>query len=80
MDNHMKRLIAIGSSVAANCHSCLQYNRSKALEDGVIEQDIAEAIEIGKMVSKKAAAKMDEFASNLSPTNSFKKSECGCKG
>jgi alkylhydroperoxidase/carboxymuconolactone decarboxylase family protein YurZ len=80
MDNHIKRMIAIGAPVAANCHSCLHYNRNKALEDGVIEQDITESIEIGKMVSKKAAAKMDEFASNLSPINSYKKNECVCKG
>jgi hypothetical protein len=35
------------------------------LENGAAEQEIAEAIEIGKMVRNCAASKMDKFASGL---------------
>ena len=80
MENYTKRLIAIGASIASNCSSCLEYNRNKALEDGIDVRDISGAIEIGRMVRNKSAAKMDEFAHNLSPVNSSVVHECGCKG
>lgn len=65
LDDRMIRLIAVGASVAANCQTCLEANVMKARENGADEQEIAEAIEIGKMVRKGAASKMDKFASGL---------------
>jgi len=65
LDNRTIRLIAVGASITANCQPCLEINIIKASENGVDEQEIAEAIEVGKMVRQGAASKMDKFASNL---------------
>lgn len=65
LDNRMIRLIAVGASITANCQPCLQANVTKAREHGIDEQEIAEAIEIGKMVRKGAALKMDKFGAGL---------------
>ena len=64
LDNHIKALIAVGASVTANCRPCLQSTMAMAQESGADEQEIAEAIEVGKRVRKGAASKMDAFASN----------------
>ena len=65
LDERTLRLIAIGASITANCQPCLQANVTKALECGADEQEIIEAIEVGKRVRKGATAKMDEFAISL---------------
>jgi AhpD family alkylhydroperoxidase len=65
LDDRMLRLIAVGASITANCQPCLQTNIRKALENGADEQDIAEAIEVGKAVRRGAISKMDQFASSL---------------
>jgi AhpD family alkylhydroperoxidase len=67
LDERMIRLIAVGASIAANCQPCLQANLVKALESGANEQEIAEALWIGRMVSRGAASQMDEFATSLNP-------------
>jgi AhpD family alkylhydroperoxidase len=82
LDERTMRLIAVGASITANCQPCLQTNVTKALEEGIGEQEIAEAIEIGKMVRRGAASKMDKFAASLSQETSpaaIAASEgCGC--
>jgi AhpD family alkylhydroperoxidase len=84
LDKRSVRLIAVGASIAANCQPCLETNVSKALEYGADQQDINEAIEVGKMVRKGAASKMDQFSSGLSDASpspdSTKDAECGCDG
>jgi AhpD family alkylhydroperoxidase len=81
-DEKTVRLIAVGASVAANCQPCLLTNATKARENGADDQEIVEAIEIGKMVRKGAASKMDEFAARLnrsaSPIESSADQGCGC--
>ena len=64
-DDKMTELVAIGASVAANCHPCVKYHVNKAREIGVDKEDIAEAISVGKMVRKGAAGKMDELTSEI---------------
>ena len=82
LDNRIAELIAVGTSVTANCQPCLQYHVDKALESGASDSEIAEAIEVAKMVRKGAAAKMDKFASNMgatAPANAGVSGEgCGC--
>jgi len=82
LDNRMKELIAIGASITANCQPCLQYHVGKALESEADEQEITEAIEVGKMVRKGAASKMDKFALTLNqavPSIATGSDEgCGC--
>jgi AhpD family alkylhydroperoxidase len=60
-----RELIAIGASVAANCHFCVKYHVAKAHENGIHEDEIAEAIEIGKDVQKITQDKMDNLANDL---------------
>ena len=55
----------VGAAIAANCQPCLQSTTTMALESGADEQEIAEAIEVGKMVRQGAASKMDRFATSL---------------
>ncbi len=82
LDDRTIRLIAVGASITANCQPCLEVNITKALGNGADKQEIAEAIEIGKMVRKSAASKMDQFASSLSNSGPSAAagtgSECGC--
>jgi AhpD family alkylhydroperoxidase len=69
-DDRTTDLIAIGASVAANCQSCVEYHTGKASEHGVESSDIAQAIEIGRMVRRGAAAKVDQVANGLLHTES----------
>ena len=82
LEEKKMRLIAVGASVAANCQPCLQINITKALEGGIGEAEINDAIEVGKMVRRGAANKMDKFITNLNPANAAVVSTgdggCGC--
>ncbi len=80
LDERTLRLIAVGASVSANCQSCLQANVETAMKAGIQEQDIAEAIHVGKIVRQGAASKMDRFAAGLSsiPQAPEKVAESGC--
>ncbi len=82
LDERTMRLIAVGASISANCQPCLQINVTKALQEGIDEQAIAEAMEVGKRVRKGAASKMDTFTASLNqavPLAASPDSEgCGC--
>ena len=72
LDNRIGELIAVGGrTITANCQPCLQYHIGKALESGADEQEIADAIEISRMVRKGAASNMDTFAASLKPGTSL---------
>ncbi|MEN6412814.1 MAG: carboxymuconolactone decarboxylase family protein [Veillonellales bacterium] len=84
LDGRITALISIGVSVGVNCQPCLQYYIAKAKENGVSEQEIQEAIEVGQAVKKGAAYKMDEYiatffdkSSSVQPPAS-KGCGCGC--
>jgi len=66
LDERIKELIAVGASVTANCHPCVKYHVAKAKETGATEQEVTEAIGVGKMVRKGAAAKMDQLVAAIS--------------
>jgi AhpD family alkylhydroperoxidase len=57
----MKELIAIGASVACNCHTCVKYHVARAKELNIESQLVVQAIQVGKMVRKGAAGQMDEL-------------------
>lgn len=65
LDTRTRELIAIGASITANCQPCLEYHVAKAMESGAGEQEISEAIEVGKLVRQGAALKMDKFAPSV---------------
>lgn len=83
MDTKMKELIAVGASIAAHCQSCLEYHVAKAGEAGACEEEIMEAVSVGKLLNKGATAEMNRFVSNLIERNHtvLNKTEngCGCK-
>lgn len=84
LDERTRELIAVGSSVSANCQPCLQYHVGKALAAGAAREEIAEAIAMGQTVRKGAASKMDRFIAELAkqaPANaSASDDSCGCTG
>lgn len=82
LDRSISELIAVGASVAANCQPCLEYHRQEAQGAGATTQEISDAVDVGKMVRRGAAAKMDRFATTLldSPALTYGStdSNCGC--
>ena len=82
LDNRTIELIAVGSSVSANCQPCLQYHVKKALENGANEHEVTEAIEVGRMVKKGATSNMDKFIASLGQAIPSAAGEagggCGC--
>ena len=66
LDAKMKELIAIGASVACNCHPCVKFHIGKAKELNIKPELINQAIEVGKMVRKGAAGQMDNLLTELS--------------
>jgi AhpD family alkylhydroperoxidase len=65
LDHRVRELIAVGTAVGANCHACLEYHVAKARDRGILEDEIAEAIDVGKAVRRGAQDKMDKLASDL---------------
>jgi len=84
MDKSVKELVAIGASVGAHCQPCLEHHIQAAIELGVTENAIRQAVEVGHAVEKAAMAAMkkfsaeavEELAATASPGNrSEKKTE-----
>jgi AhpD family alkylhydroperoxidase len=65
-DEKIKELIAIGASISANCHPCIKFHAGKARELKIDEEEIQQAIEVGKMVRKGAAGQMDKLLEEIS--------------
>lgn len=65
LEAHIKELVAVGASVTANCQPCLEYHADKARDGGAADSEIAAAIEVGRMVRKGAASKMDKAIAQL---------------
>jgi AhpD family alkylhydroperoxidase len=64
-DNRTTELIAIGASVAANCPSCVEYHLAGAAEYGIEQNELVQAVEIGRMVRKGAAGNVDRVVDRL---------------
>ncbi|MDH4327490.1 MAG: carboxymuconolactone decarboxylase family protein [Nitrospira sp.] len=81
LDDRIKELIAVGASIAANCQPCLEYHAGEARKSGADGQEIMDAIEVGKMVRRGAASKIDKFAATLaqpgSPAPASSDDACG---
>ena len=82
MDEQTKKLIAVGASVGANCHPCLEHHVGKALEFGIVRNEIMEAINMAKAVRQGAASSMDKLAmtliQNRLPSTSGVNEACSC--
>ncbi|MCK4958095.1 MAG: carboxymuconolactone decarboxylase family protein [Planctomycetes bacterium] len=81
LDDKTVELIAIGASITANCQPCLQYHVAKGREHGLDDDQIKDAIAVGKMVKKGAAAKMEKYAQTVldecSGNANISDNECG---
>ncbi len=66
LDLNIKELISIGASVSANCQPCVKCHVAQARKMKIDEEQIRQAIEVGKMVRKGAAGQMDELLTELS--------------
>ena len=64
-DEKITELIAIGASISANCHPCIKFHAAKARELKIDEEEIQQAIEVGRMVRKGAGGQMDELIKEL---------------
>jgi AhpD family alkylhydroperoxidase len=89
MDERIKELVAIGTSVGAHCQPCLEWHVGKARELGIDDETIREAIETGHMVEKGAMTAMRKFsagildqkpASEMSCCSDISKDEGSCCG
>jgi AhpD family alkylhydroperoxidase len=65
MDEKIAELIAIGASVSANCHPCVEYHVTKARDMGIAPEQIRQAIGVGKTVRAGAARQMDELVAGM---------------
>lgn len=61
MDEKTKELIALGASVACNCHPCVKFHTGKARTMGIAANDIQTAYAVGQMVRQGAAGQMDKL-------------------
>jgi AhpD family alkylhydroperoxidase len=82
LDDRIRGLIAVGTAIGANCHPCLRYHTGKARDLGIPQDEIAEAIEVGKLIRKGAQGSMDKFVNELLSENSASlppaAAGCGC--
>ncbi len=78
IDTKTKELVAIGSSIAANCQPCLKYHLKIAKDSGATEEEIKDAMEIAGLVKSKSAMVMNEFA-KATFSGSKKSSEESCQ-
>ena len=65
IDEKVKELIAIGASISANCSPCTKYHITNARDMKIDADEIQQAIDVGKMVRKGAAGKVDELLEEL---------------
>ncbi len=83
LESKIAELIAIGASYTANCQPCIEYHVGKARQLGVGIHEIADAIEVGRMVRAGATSKMDTFVSTKNLASFAEPSEartgCGCE-
>lgn len=78
MDTETKELVAIASSVAANCQPCLKYHLKIAMDSGATGEEIKDAMEIARLVKSRSAIVMDEFVKEIF-SDSKESSEESCQ-
>lgn len=54
IDSKTKELIAVGAAISANCQVCIEYHTSKARRMKIDEDEIQQAIEVGKKIGGKS--------------------------
>jgi len=54
IDSKTKELIAVGAAISANCQVCIEYHTAKARRMKIDEDEIQQAIEVGKKIGGKS--------------------------
>jgi len=82
LNNRENALISIGVSVGVNCQPCLKHCVAEAKKIGITEQEMREAVNVGKVVRSGAMNKMnryiDELLEDAANIAEPIESECGC--
>ena len=65
MDEKIKELIALGASVACNCHPCVKFHTDKAKKMSIDINDIKTAVQVGQTVRHGAAGQMDQLLDEI---------------
>ncbi len=84
MNGQTTELIAMGASAAVNCHPCMKFHLAKCDELGISRKEVAEAVEVGKMVNRGAAGATRSFVEELlgetavAEKGAAEKQGCGC--
>jgi 4-carboxymuconolactone decarboxylase len=67
MDAKVTELIAVGASVTAHCVPCITYHLDEARRAGASDEEIADAVRIGRKVRAGSARQWDEEVAPLLP-------------
>jgi AhpD family alkylhydroperoxidase len=51
MDAHIKGLVAVGASAAANCHPCLEHHLAECDKLKIPRDEVLDAVRVGLMVN-----------------------------
>ena len=65
LDTRSLELIAVGASVAGNCLPCLRHHFIEALKAGCTLEEIAETIQLSKMVKERPMKDIYHLAVDL---------------
>ncbi len=60
-----KCLVAIGAAAAVNCHVCLRRLIPTALNNGILAEEVAAALAVGREIRTRAGALTDDISSAL---------------
>ncbi len=76
MNESTKELVAVGASFATNCQPCLTFHVDKARNLEIGDDEIDEAIAVGRMIQKGTMSAMSKFAENVIVSSENKHSAC----
>jgi AhpD family alkylhydroperoxidase len=82
LSNRETALISIGVSVGVNCMPCLQHCVAEAKKIGISEQEMRDAVNVGKVVRNGAINRMNRYIDELLAGESIAseptENGCGC--
>ena len=73
----MRELIALGAAIGASCEPCLKHHTKKAVEVGLTDAQMREAIAVGRMVKEASAKNIYGLADKLIPETVKASACCG---
>lgn len=77
ISDQVRELIALGAAIAASCEPCLKYHTNKARAIGLTDEQMREAIAVGRMVKEASAGNMHALAEKLVPEAAKASACCG---